>query len=64
MGRPAITSSIIREEHFVLVLNGHYEYGQIIQELLMQTTTGNTTYVFNINFVVFIHVKYCNNKLS
>jgi hypothetical protein len=26
MGRPAITSFIVREEHSVLVSNGHYEY--------------------------------------
>jgi hypothetical protein len=34
MGRAAITSFIVREEHAVLVWKGHYEYEQSIQELL------------------------------
>jgi hypothetical protein len=34
MGCLAITSFIVREEHSVLVWNGHYEYEQFIQELL------------------------------
>jgi hypothetical protein len=34
MGRTAITSFIAREEHSVIVWNGHYEYEQFIQEPL------------------------------
>jgi hypothetical protein len=61
MGRPAITSFVVREEYFVLVWNGHYEYEQFIQKLL---NTNNRQHISFLNKCFFINVKGCNNKLS
>jgi hypothetical protein len=60
MGSPAITSFIVREDHSVLVWNGHYEYHQIIQELLNANKQQATLHkYFFKNLLFFIHVKGC-----
>jgi hypothetical protein len=57
MGRAAITSFIVREEHSVLVWNGRYEYEQFIQELLNANKQQATLHKFlKINFVVFLYM--------
>jgi hypothetical protein len=63
MGRSAITSFIVREEYFVLVWNGDYEYEQFIQKLL-NSNKQQATHKFFLNKCCFINVKGCNNKLS
>jgi hypothetical protein len=58
MGRAAITSFIVREEHSVLVWKGHYEYEQLIQELLNANKQQATLHkFFKINVVVFYTCK-------
>jgi hypothetical protein len=53
-------------QHRATDFQKHYEYEQFIPELLNANTNTSQHYIsfLKINFVAFIHVKRCNNKLS